>query len=175
MAVPWVFAAGSSMGLYNITPLFLLSEKKVSIETANTIFGLSRFGGFLATFPAGFLADRYGVKKVLLYSMAITGASTVGMAVADSFPLLVGALVVQATISTVFFPVGFVAVSKITAFHERSLFTGATVAFSMIFGNGAMPFLLCAVADVWSFQAGIFFLGLLTGLSCMVVRKLPRI
>jgi hypothetical protein len=87
----------------------------------------------------------------------------------------VAALVVQATVSTVFFPVGLVAISKITALNERSLFTGATVAFSMTFGNGAIPFLLCAVADAWSFQAGIFFLGVLTALSCTVVRRLPRI
>lgn len=175
MAILWVFASGSTLGIYNITPLFLLNEKKISIETANTILGLSRFGGFIATFVAGFLADRYGVKRVLLSSVAITGASTVGIALVDTFPLLVAALVAQATVSPVFFPVGLVAISKITAFNERSLFTGATVAFSMIFGNGAIPFLLCAVADAWSFRAGIFFLGVLTALSCTVVRRLPRI
>jgi NNP family nitrate/nitrite transporter-like MFS transporter len=175
MAVPWVFAAGSSLGLYNITPLFLLTEKKISLETANTILGLSRVGGFIATFAAGFLADRYGVRKVLLSSIAITGVSTGAVALCDSFPLLVTALAAQATVSTVFFPVGLVTISKITDFNERSLFTGAIVAFSMIFGNGAIPFLLCAVADAWSFRDGILFLGILTALSCTLVRKLPKI
>jgi MFS transporter, NNP family, nitrate/nitrite transporter len=174
ITVLWAFAAGSTLGLYNITPLFLLSERQISLETANTVLGLSRFGGFVATFAAGFLADRYGVKKVLLSTVAITGASTIGVALVDSFPLLVAMLVVQATISPVFFPVALVTISKITDLSERGVFTGAAVAFSVIFGNGVIPFLLCALADAWSFQAGIFLLGILTALSCSLVSKLPK-
>jgi MFS family permease len=175
MAILWGFAAGASLGLYNIIPLFLVTEKGFDLETANTVFGLSRLGGLILTFMAGFLADRYGTKKVLLLSLLCTGASTIGMALAQSFPLLVTTLFIQATFCPIFFPVGLVAISKVTDFNERSLFTGTTVALGVILGNGFTPFLLGAVADAWSFHVGILFQGLLTMFSSVLLRELRGI
>jgi NNP family nitrate/nitrite transporter-like MFS transporter len=171
MGIVWSFAGGSSLGLYNIIPLFLVTEKGMDLETANTVFGFSRSGGLILTFLAGFLADRYGAKKVLLFSLLATGASTAGMALAQTFPLLVTILFMQATFCTMFFPVGLVAISKVTDFNERSLFTGITIAFGVIFGAGLTPFLLGAVADSWSFHAGILFQGLLTIFSSVLLRE----
>jgi NNP family nitrate/nitrite transporter-like MFS transporter len=172
MAILWGFAGGASLGLYNIIPLFLVTEKGIDLETANTVFGFSRLGGLILTFMAGFLADRYGTKKVLLSSLLCTGASTIGMALVQSFPLLVATLFIQATFCPIFFPVGLVAISKVTDFNERSLFTGITVAFGVILGNGFTPFLLGAVADAWSFHVGILFQGLLTMSSSVLLREL---
>jgi NNP family nitrate/nitrite transporter-like MFS transporter len=172
MAILWGFAGGANLGLYNIIPLFLVTERGIDLETANTVFGFSRLGGLILTFMAGFLADRYGTKKVLLLSLLCTGASTIGMALAQSFPLLVTILFIQATFCPIFFPVGLVAISKVTDFNERSLFTGTTVAFGVILGNGFTPFLLGAVADAWSFHAGILFQGLLTMFSSVLIREL---
>ncbi len=175
MAILWGFAGASSLGLYNIIPLFLVTERGFDLETANRVFGLSRVGGLILTFMAGYLADRYGARRVLLLALLMTGAATVAMALVKPFPLLVAALVTQATFCPVFFPVGLVAISKITDFDERSLFTGITVAFGVIFGNGFTPFLLGVAADVWSFQVGILALGFLTSLSTVLLRQLRGI
>ncbi len=175
LAVLWIIAVSNGFGLYNVIPLFLVKEKGMPLEFANTIFGLSRIGGVFSVATAGFLVDRYGAKKVLFLLLLITGFSTIGLALADIFPLMAAALFLQATVSVAFFPVGQVAISMLTSAHERSSFMGTTIAIGMLIGLGVTPPLLGAVADVWSFQGGIFFLGVLTVLSCALVNYLKKI
>ena len=175
MALLWIFGASNGLGLYNVIPLFIVKEKGMELEMANTIFGLSRVGGLLVVVTAGFLVDRYGVKKILFLVFLTTGLSTMGLAVAQGVPLLVTMLVLQATLSTLFFPAALVAISKLTSFNERSIFTGTTVAIGVLFGAGLTPLVLGAAADLWNFQFGILLLGVITTLSCAVLRNLQRI
>lgn len=172
MATLWGFAAASGLGLYNLIPLFLVNERGLSLELANTLFGFSRVGGLIATFFAGFFIDRIGVKKVLLLALLASGFSITGMAFAETFPLLVLMLVLQATFMPVFFPAGLVAISKLTTLDDRSAFTGATVAFGVVFGTGIAPTLLGAAADAWSFQAGMLVQGPLTLATCLLLKSL---
>jgi len=172
MATLWGFAAAGGLGLYNLIPLFLVNEKGLSIDLANSIFGVSRIGGLVVTFLAGFLIDRFGVKSVLLLSLLGSGLSITGIALADSFPLLVAMLAFQATFMPVFFPAGLVTISKLTAFGDRSAFAGATVAIGVVFGTGIAPTLLGTVADIWSFQAGMLVQGLLTIGVCLLLKSL---
>lgn len=175
MAILWVFAASNGLGLYNMIPLFLVKECGMALETANSIFGVSRIGGFLMAILSGFLVDLYGVKKILFFILAVTGISTVCLSIAPRGAILIITLIIQATFSTGFFPVTLVAISKITEINERSSFTGATIAIGVTFGLGLTPFLLGVAADKWSFHAGIFTLGLLTVISCVLIRKIRNI
>jgi NNP family nitrate/nitrite transporter-like MFS transporter len=175
MAILWVFAASCALGLYSVIPLFLVKENGMSLETANTIFGFSRIGGFFVAITAGFLVDRYGAKKILFLVILFTGLSTMGLALAQTIPLLVVMLFVQATIYPAFFPVALVAISRLTDFNERSIFTGTTIAIGVIFGIGLTPVILGAVADVWNFKIGIFSLGALTTVSCISLKGLRGI
>ena len=175
VAILWIFAASNSLGLYNLIPLFLVKEKGMSIEMANTIFGISRIGGFFIVILVGFLVDRYGAKKILFLLLLTTGLTTVGLALTQTVPHLVLMLILQATVCSGFFTVAFVAISKITSFDERSIFTGTTIAIGVIVGLGLTPFVLGAVADVWNFQYGIFVLGVVTALSCMLLRGIEEI
>ena len=175
IAILWVFAASNGLGLYNMIPLFLVKENGMALETANTIFGISRIGGLLMAIMSGFLVDTYGVKKVLVFILVITGLSTIFISIAPSVPILIGALILQATFSTGFFPVTLMAISKITDINERSTFTGATIAIGVVFGLGLSPFLLGLAADKWSFHAGIFILGALTLVSCTLIGKIQKI
>ena len=79
IATLWAFAAASGLGLYNLIPLFLVNEKGISLDLANTLFGFSRVGGLVVTLLAGFLIDRIGVKGVLLLSLLVSGFSTTGI------------------------------------------------------------------------------------------------
>jgi len=175
VAILWIFAASNSLGLYNLIPLFLVIEKGMSIEMANTIFGISRTGGFIIVILAGFLVDRYGAKTILFLLLLTTGLTTVGLALAQTVPHLVVMLILQATVCSGFFPVAFVAISKITSFNERSIFTGTTIAIGVIVGLGFAPFALGIIADIWNFQYGIFVLGVVTALSCMLLRGIGEI
>jgi MFS family permease len=174
MAIIWVIVAMATTGIYNIIPLFLVKEKGIQVELANTIFGFSRIGGVIATFLIGFALDRYAVKKILFIILLITGLSTVGMALAHAFWLLVGMLIIQATVGVVFFTSAITAISTTTPLEERSTFIGVIVAISAIFSFGFVPVGLGAVADRWSFQDGIFVIGVLTTLSCVLVKGVKK-
>ena len=175
VAVPWFFATANSLGLYNLIPLFLVKEKGIDLGVANTIFGLSRIGGLVASVLVGFLVDRFGAKKIIFAVLLTTALSTVGIAVSPIFPLLIVMLTIQATVSTGFFPAAFVAISKLTDLNERGIFTGITLAFGVVFGLGLTPAILGAAADVWGFQPGILVLGVLTVFSCGLIRGLGKI
>jgi len=173
MAMLWSFASAASVGVYNVIPLFLVKERRMPLELANTIFGISRVGGLFVPLLPGFLADRYGARNILFLVFLITGISTIMLALARDFTLLMAVLVVQATASVGFFPVGLLTTSKLTTFKERSIFLGGTMALGVI-GGGLTPLGLGAVADIWNFQIGILVLGILASVSCLLVRNLER-
>jgi MFS family permease len=155
----------ASMGVFNIIPLFLVKEKGIQIGSANTLFGVSRVGGFLAMLLVGFILDRFNVKKLFLAIVFVTGISTIGIALVGNHYLLEVMLVTQATISVIFFPVGLVMISKVTTQRERAIFTGIAMGAAGIVGPGLSPLILGAVADVWSFAIGILGVGILTTVS----------
>jgi NNP family nitrate/nitrite transporter-like MFS transporter len=174
IAILWTIAAMATASIYNIIPLFLVKEKGLKLELANTIFGLSRIGGVFATILVGFLLDRYAVKKIIFVILLITGLSTVGMALAQGLWLLVGMLIIQATVGIVFFPSAITAISSITPLEERSTFMGLILAISALLSTGVVSVALGAVADRWNFQIGILAIGVLTTLSCVLLRRLKN-
>ena len=166
----WIFASASCLGIYSILPLYLIKERGIDFHLANTLFGMSRVGGVFVSILTGFLVDRYGYRKVLALSLFMTGLSTIALSLASSLSLILITLVLQATLSLAFFSAGLATISSLTLLSERSMAIGATVSFGMIFGTGGTPFVLGLVADHFSFQVGILWLGILTTLSSLGVR-----
>ncbi len=175
MTAIWSSCAIASMGIYNIIPLFLVKERGIPIEAANTIFGISRIGGFIAMISVGFIIDRFNLKKLLLVLLLAAGLSTIGIAVISAPWLLSVMLFLQATFSVVFFPAGLVAISKLTTLAERSVFTGILMSMSGIIGPGLSPIVLGAIADTWSFQTGILGSGILITSACLLIKSLKEI
>jgi NNP family nitrate/nitrite transporter-like MFS transporter len=175
MTILWSFASMASNGVYSVTPLFLVKEKGMDMAQANTIFGYSRIGVLLVTVLMGFLLDRYGVKKILLFVIVTTGLSTAGVAIADNYSLLVMMLFFQATLSGAFFPVGIVTMSVLTTTQERGIFAGGALAIGTMLGLGITPLALGAVADIWSFRVGILVLGILVTFCSFSLKGLRRI
>jgi NNP family nitrate/nitrite transporter-like MFS transporter len=171
----WISCGMASLGVYNIVPLFLVEEKGMPLEIANHYFGLSRIGGFAGQICIGFFLDRYETKKILLLLTALSGLSGVGLALSETTWLLVTMLLLQATFCVVFFPVGIMAISKLTLPEERSSFTGTIMAISGLIGIGVTPLLLGGIADVWNFQIGILVLAAINLAACIPGFRLPKI
>ena len=51
---------------------------------------------------------------------------------------------------------------------------GVAVSIGVIFGMGGAPFVLGLIADSYSFQVGIIWLGILTTLSSLAVSLLGK-
>ena len=170
----WVAASASQSGLFSILPLFLIKERGLPFGYANTLIGITRIGGLFVSIASGFLADRYGYKKMLIFSLLSTGLSTIGLALAPNPTILIIALILQATLSTMSFPAALAAIPHLNPPSDRSAATGLIFFLAVIFGNGICPFLLGVTADYVSFQIGILGLGILISLSPLVLRFLQK-
>lgn len=168
----WVFSAASNMGVYSILPLYLIKERGMDFVLANTFFGISRAGGIFVSILVGFLTDRLGYPRMLRWSLVTTGLSTIGLALSSTPTQILVALILQATCSLSFFPVGLATISRLTPLGQRSLTLAIGIAMGMVFGTGGSPFVLGLVADHASFQVGILCLGILTTLCFFSVRFL---
>ena len=174
MIILWIFSVASSIGIYSILPLYLVKERGIDFHLANTFFGISRIGGFLASIVVGFLADRYGHERILRAVVLLTGLSTMGISLSPNIPLVWVSLIFQATFCTAFFPLGFSTISRLTSFSERSMAVGITTSIGVAFGMGLTPFLLGLTADYIDFRTGILWLGILMTLTSFMVRFLRK-
>lgn len=171
----WVNCGMTSIGVYSIVPIFLVDEKGMDLDFANNLFGLSRIGGFVGQVAIGFFLDRFSTKRIMFYLVLFSGLSTLAMGVTDIQWLFVSFMLLQATFCTVFFPVGLMAISKLTNYEERTRWTGTIMAMSYIVGTGLTPLILGAIADGWSFRAGLVILGIVTICLCPIFKKLKEI
>jgi MFS family permease len=142
------------------------------LEQANRVFSISRIGGFVGQVAIVFFLDRFSTRKLLYFLTAAGGFFTVTVAITQTHWLLVVLLLLQGTFCVVFFPVGIVAIAKVTQPEERGVFTGTIMAVSGLLGIGVTPFLLGAIADLWSFQVGFIILGVFTLAICPLARLL---
>ena len=173
--VLWIASGIGVMGVYNIVPLFLVDEKEMSVEMANRFLSVSRLGGLAGQISLGFFLDRVKTKTIMAVLMIASALSAVGLAAAQPLWLLITMLLLQGTFCVAFFPAGIVAISKLTTREERGLYTGATMAVSMMAGIGIAPALFGAIADAWSFQTGIYLLGFGTLAVCPLLAFLRDI
>ena len=171
----WVNCGMTSIGVYNIVPLYLVNEKAMEIDFANKILGISRIGGFAGQIVIGFFLDRFSTRKIMFFLVLASGLSTLGLALIHTHWLFVSFLLLQGTFSVVFFPVGIMAISKLADFNERGIYSGTIMAVSQMVGIGLTPFLLGAIADIWSFQIGLVSLGILTLCHCPILKFLKKI
>lgn len=164
MGIVWIFCAGACLGIYFVIPLYLTKELMIEMTKANEMFGLSRLGGIVVSIGAGFLVDRLSLKKTMFFLTLATGLLTMAVAVRDE-RIIGTTLFLQASITTGFFPLGLVAISRMFDRTQRSMATGFIVTLGVIFGLGVVPFLLGVAGDYASFQFGIMVFGVLVTLS----------
>ncbi len=164
MIILFILATGTNLGIFGIMPLYLTKELSFGIGYANHMVSLSRLGAVGIAVSVIFFVHRIDPIRALFVIMLVAGMFTVsiGMAPAGYTGIL---LFLQAVVVTCFFPLAFIAAAKIFPSEKRSLATGVVVAFGILFGGGAVPYLLGLSGDLVGFRLGISLLGLLVCLS----------
>jgi NNP family nitrate/nitrite transporter-like MFS transporter len=153
-----LFGAGANMGIYQITPLYLTKELLLSIDYANTILSISRFGGIGVAILCGFLADKISLRKIMFIIVLITGILTVLIGIAPvRFVVIV--FLLQALFVTGIFPLSFVLIARTFSRETRGMATSLVLTIATIFGIGVTPYLLGLSGDLISFRFGISVLG----------------
>jgi MFS family permease len=159
MSVIWIFAASTSLGIYAVIPLYLTKELHLEMGYANTIFAISRLGGFVVAISSGFLVSRFSIQKIMASILVMSGVFTIFVALAG-VKFIGAALFLQATFIYGFFPAGLIALSRMFEMNVRSIATGFVFGFGVIGGWGITPYLLGLSGDLVSFKLGILILGI---------------
>lgn len=153
-------AITSTLGIYNMLPLYLVSEHGVSHEWANTLVGISRISTLGMAFLAGWATDRLGPRTIMVAVFFVTGILTFLLGIVSTFWVII-VVFLQPILAVCFFPAGFSALSSISTPENRSLVISLTIPMGFVLGSGAVPALIGMMADMGYFSWGISLSGLM--------------
>jgi len=158
MVVLFSLGISSTLGVYTMLPLYLVTEHGMERNWANTLIALSRIAGLVMTLAGGWATDRIGPKQILRIVFLLTGLLTIFIGLASSSWVAV-AVFLQPVVAVCFFPAGIAALSMVSSTKERNIAVSLTVPIAFLVGGGAAPTLMGFMGDVGSFGPGIALVG----------------
>jgi len=164
MVVLFSLGISSTLGIYTMLPLYLVTDHGFSRNWANTLIALSRIAGVGMALVGGWATDRFGPQRILRIVFVLTGMMTVFIGLASPSWVAV-AVFLQPIMAVCFFPAGLAALSMVSSAKERNLTVSLTIPMAFLMGGGAVPALIGYIGDVHSFGWGIALVGglILTG------------
>jgi predicted MFS family arabinose efflux permease len=149
---------GGQVGIYAMLPLYLVTERGLTADTANTLLGLSQLSPLVMTFFAGWVTDRIGEKRAI--SLFLLGSGIASILVgATSGPWLKISVFLLPAFIVCFFPPGFSALSRIVQPNMRSLVAAMAPPTAFILGGGVLPAALGYMGQAHTFGLGIVLAG----------------
>ena len=175
-AMMLIFAAGvgSSLGLYSMLPLFLVTESGMTLRAANSLTGLSRVACLAVAFFSGWLTDRMGHRHALTVALTTTASLNLCLGLFPG-PILTPIFVfLQGAAAVMFFPAAFAAVSHLVPGQMRNLGVALTTAVGVFLGGGGVPALVGHLAEAASFSTAFTVVGALAIFSPLLLRVRSR-
>jgi NNP family nitrate/nitrite transporter-like MFS transporter len=174
MAVLFGLGAGSTIGVYAMLPLYLVSERQIEPSWANALVALSRSYGPILGVVGGWVSDRLGPKQTMVMSLTFTGVVTllVGLVSCAWISLVV---LFQPLLVVWFFPAAFAVLAATTPPAARNLAVAFTIPCGYLIGGGAIPTFIGIMGDTGSFALGFVATGtiILLGGTLPWVLRLP--
>ena len=169
IAVLMSLACGASVGVYAILPVYLISEQGLGQGLVNTVVGISRISGLVAVFLAGWLADRFGAKRVMGTVYTATAVLT-GLMGVDNKIVLVTVVFLQPAVVSAFFPVALLGLANVGPPKTRNVAVSLMIPFVYLFGGGVVPAGMGVVGEYYGFALGFLLMGglLLTSLCLLL-------
>jgi MFS family permease len=168
------FISGAGMGIYYITPLYLVKELGMPSGEANAILGISRIGGVVSGIATGFFVDRFSLKKTMFFLALGAGVTTMLLAT-KNLGWIKTLFAIQPCLVMAFMPALFLSLSRLFEDQVRGQATSILLTVGSTMGAGVIPYFLGLAGDLASFRLGIFLLGTFTALSSgliFVIREL---
>jgi NNP family nitrate/nitrite transporter-like MFS transporter len=171
MLIVFCAGIGSILGIYTMLPLYLVAEKGMEREMANTLVAISRIPGLAIVFAAGLATDRFGPKRTLALILILTGILTIALGFGEGLWTVI-LVFLQPMIAVCFPPAALVALSLISPQETRHIAVSITLPFANIVGGGIFPFLIGIMGDAGLFWMGIAMVGGLILLVSILLRYL---
>jgi len=164
LSVMWICASGAFWGIYQVIPLYFTKELSFELRYANTVFGLSRIGGFACAIAMGFVADRLDLKRLMFTLLCLARLFTVFMGHTNVLVVEI-AMTLQGTVIMGFFAVGLMVISRTFRPEQRGMAAGFMTMTAAILGSGLLPYLFGLCGDHLSFRFGIALFGVIVFLT----------
>jgi NNP family nitrate/nitrite transporter-like MFS transporter len=158
LVVLFSLGISSTLGLYTMLPLYLVTEHGIERNWANSLVALSRVAGLVMTFVGGWLTDRFGPQRVLMIVFFLGGMMTLCIGIASRSWIAVPVFL-QPMMAVSFFPAGLAALSLVSSEKERNIVVSLTVPIAFLIGGGAVPTLIGFIGDISTFASGIVLVG----------------
>ncbi|MCF8095977.1 MAG: MFS transporter [Desulfobacteraceae bacterium] len=158
MVILFVLGIGGQVGIYSMLPLYLVTERGLPAETANTILGFSQVSALFMTFISGWIADRIGEKYTICIFLILAGTATLLIGCLSGLWLKV-MVFLQPALIVCFFPPGFAALSRIVQPNLRSLASAFGPPIALLLGAGGLPAFLGYMGEAYSIGLGIAIVG----------------
>ena len=161
MVVLFALAIGGSIGLYTMLPLFLVNERGMTLDWANTLLGLSRISGLFMPFVAGWFMVRIGERIFIFGVMLVAGITTIMLGVLSG-AWLIAFLFLQPAVLGCFFTAGFSALARMVQPNLRSIAASFSTPTAFVVGGGVLPTVIGYMGQRYSFGFGIVLIGVVT-------------
>jgi NNP family nitrate/nitrite transporter-like MFS transporter len=158
MVLLFSLAVISTMGIYTMLPLYLVTDHAIDRNLANTLIALSRITGVVMAFVGGWATDRIGPRQTLGIVLLITGVLTIflGIAPRSLIPYIV---FLQPLVAVCFFPAGFAAMSLVVSAKLRNIAVSFIIPLAIVIGSGLAPAFIGWIGDMGSFAVGVTICG----------------
>lgn len=160
----WILVAlfalgmGGHVGIYTMLPLYLVTERGMDIDWANTLLGLSQVSGLFMIFIAGWIADKVGEKRAISCALFSAGGVTVLLGTVSGSWLTI-IVFLQAALITCYFPPAFSAMARIVQPNMRSVAASLTTPLSILLGSGVLPTFIGYMGENYTFGLAITIVG----------------
>jgi len=154
----------STLGIYNLLPLYLVNEYGMTGSEANSLVGLSRISTLFTALAGGWIADFLGVRITMGITLFLSGAVTVLLGGAGQ-AWIEACVFLQPVLAVCFFPAGFAALSRLGPRESRNIVVSLTVPVAFLLGGGIIPAVIGYMAESGHFGGGFVLAGclMLTG------------
>ncbi len=167
MVVLLSLAICSTLGLYSMLPLYLITEHGMEKEAANTLVAFSRISSVFMPLVGGWMGDRIGNGKVLRYILFTAGMLTIPMGLLSGIPLLVF-VVLQPMVAVCFFPSAFAVLSHLGGSAVRGTAVALCVPLAFLLGGGVIPMCIGFMGDSFSLAVGFSVVGVVTAVLAVI-------
>jgi NNP family nitrate/nitrite transporter-like MFS transporter len=173
IAVLFILGMGLNQGVFMILPLFLVFERGFDPETTNMMLAVSRVAAFAMPLAGGWLADRFGPRRIILWALFVSALGTLFMGwLPDSGIWL--ALILQAGAGVCIFPLCFAVMAMVTTPQIRPVAVSVVVPLAHFLGSGLVPFGIGILAETGRFSLGFAILGGFTLICLPLIGMLKK-